>query len=257
MFHARKDTIYPMRRTRILGLAVSLLLSLGAWAQTSPTVYLIPGTGGDHRLYDNLALQGYDTVRVHWVEPAPEDQMADLAQRLLPQIDTTQPHVLVGVSLGGMVATELATLTHPEAVILISSAKTREELPIRYRFQRQVPLYRWVGGQFLKDATPLGRFLFEPSSYPHRAVFNAMIDDKTPHFMEEGVRIICEWQRTEPPAVPTLHLHGSRDHTLPYRTIGEAQPIAKGSHMMVYTQGATVGATITNWLNQTLVIENE
>ncbi|HAA15697.1 MAG TPA: hypothetical protein DCE41_29910 [Cytophagales bacterium] len=216
---------------------------------SKPTVYLIPGTGGDYRLYDQFVLEGYDTVRLPWLEPKADDQMADLARAMAQQVDTTQPVILVGVSLGGMVATEMAEFIPVEGLVLISSAKTSEELPFQYRFQRAVPLYRLFSGRFLRNVTPLARFFVEPSSFPHRKIFNSMVSQKTDNFMKQSIRMICQWEKETEPSTPYLHLHGTRDHTLPYRRIGKPTPIKKGSHMMVYGRGQEVGQAVQKWLD--------
>jgi surfactin synthase thioesterase subunit len=67
--------------------------------------------------------------------------MYSYAKKLSHQIDTTQPFILIGVSLGGMLATEMTDFIQPEKTIIISSAKNKYELPHRYRFQNIVPIY--------------------------------------------------------------------------------------------------------------------
>ncbi|MEL6537172.1 MAG: alpha/beta hydrolase [Bacteroidota bacterium] len=223
-----------------------------SWAQShsEPVVYLIPGTGGDYRLYDQLEVHGYDTVRLAWLEPEPHYQMADMAAAMAQQIDTTRPVVLVGVSLGGMVASEMAELIPVDGLILISSAKTSQELPFRYRFQKAIPLYRLIPGSVMRDATPLARFFVEPQSFPYRKTFDAMVAEKSDNFMKQSIRMICQWEKGSEPKVPFLQLHGTRDHTLPYRKIAAPTPIPKGSHMMVYVRGEEVGQAMQLWLDQ-------
>ena len=68
--------------------------------------------------------------------------MAQYARKLIPKIDTSASFILIGVSLGGMVAAELNEILHPLQTIIISSAKNRHELPKRYKFMRVLPLYK-------------------------------------------------------------------------------------------------------------------
>ncbi len=127
-------------------------------AQERMRLYLLPGTGADHRLFHPLDLSGFDTVNVTLPVAQWGESMSHYAARVAAtQIDTTAPFALVGVSLGGMVATELAAQLQPEHVLIIASAKTREELPVGYRFARYLPLYRLVGGRTMRWFTKLVR----------------------------------------------------------------------------------------------------
>ena len=65
--------------------------------------------------------------------------MADYSRTLAQQIDTSRRFSIIGVSLGGMLAVEMSKYLQPEEVILIASAKTRDELPTKYRFFQKSP----------------------------------------------------------------------------------------------------------------------
>jgi len=53
---------------------------------------------------------------------------------LSDQIDKTKPYILLGVSLGGMLATEMCDFREPEKTI--ASAKGMKELPRSFNFQK-------------------------------------------------------------------------------------------------------------------------
>jgi alpha/beta superfamily hydrolase len=62
--------------------------------------------------------------------------------RLSEQIIEVNP-ILVGVSFGGMIAVEVAKLIETEKVILISSAKTKHEIPQYYQFAGAIKIVNW------------------------------------------------------------------------------------------------------------------
>ena len=72
--------------------------------------------------------------------------MAEFAARMAEGIDTTRPVILVGVSLGGMVSAEISRIIPVEAIVFISSAKRRQELPFKYQILRLLPFHRLFGG---------------------------------------------------------------------------------------------------------------
>ena len=71
------------------------------------------------------------------------ETLAQYAQRIVQRITAPRP-MLVGLSFGGMVAVEIAKILPVEKVILISSAKTRDELPPSYRFLGKLHLHKFL-----------------------------------------------------------------------------------------------------------------
>ncbi|MBK7569000.1 MAG: hypothetical protein IPI31_14355 [Bacteroidetes bacterium] len=69
---------------------------------TKLTAYLLPGQGSDSRVFKNIHFEeNIDTINIHYPVPFENESMAEYAVRISEQIDTTQPFVLIGVSLGG------------------------------------------------------------------------------------------------------------------------------------------------------------
>ena len=155
------------------------------------------------------------------------------------QIDTSKPFYLIGVSLGGMVATEINDILSPERVILISSAKCRRELPFQYRFQKDIPIYKIVPKNVIKRSTVIAQHLFEPECKKEKDIFQAMLRDKDPDFLKRTIGMIINWDRTEfDPDI--VHIHGNHDNTLPVKYINYNHLIEDGSHIMVLTRSTEV-----------------
>lgn len=234
-----------MKKSRLIFL---FLLALGTFllpdalmcqSPSAPVLYLLPGTSGDSRLFSYLQLKGWETSVIEIPVPHRGETMSQLAQRLLPQVDRTRPHAFAGVSVGGMVAVEMAKESEPLAVLLISSAKQRSELPLRYRIQKYLPLYAWVPPRQYARLNNWARPIFEPDSKPFDDLFAAMVKDKDPMFIPGVLHAIMNWDNEQVPA-HLHHLHGTKDHTLPIKCIGEADRVKGGSHMMVVTRAEEV-----------------
>lgn len=161
--------------------------------------------------------------------------MASYASRLTTQIDTTGQFYVIGASLGGMIATELTDLIHPDLVIVVSSAKCRDELPARYRFQQSVPIHSLFSGEFLKKASYIAQPIFEPERNLQKETHIAMLDDMDPVFLKRSVEMIIDWEREDfDPNI--IHIHGEKDHTLPIRNVAYDYYVDGGSHMMMLTR---------------------
>ncbi len=214
------------------------------------TVYLIPGQGADYRLFGNLQLDScYRTVFVHYPVPNKGESMNTYAERIALQIDTTQEFSLIGVSLGGMLSVELNEIIHPGKTIIISSAKSRSELPVRYKFLRFFPLNHVVPPQLYKIGAQIAQPVVEPDRKNGREVFVAMLKAKDPDFLKRSVNMIIHWNRKSyHPEI--IHIHGTNDHTLPLRHINADYEIKNGSHMMTFTKGREISELINRLLSE-------
>ena len=217
---------------------------------TKPVICLIPGQGADSRQFKNLSFEDkFDIKNIEYCTPEKGWSMTDFAKALALQIDTTRRFILVGVSLGGMLATEMGDFLHPEKIILISSAKCRNELPGQYKFQRVIPIYKWVPSGLVKGGAKFLQPLVEPDREYDSDMFKSMLKDKDPVFMKRTVAMIMEWDRTDY-RQDIIHIHGDNDHTLPGKNVKYDFLIKKGSHMMVVTRADEISVLINQILSE-------
>ena len=218
-------------------LILSRVLHPGREAFAQDTLlYLFPGQGSDERLFKNLQLpDGYDTIHIHYPIPEKREDLRAYAMRFLPEIDTTAPFVLLGVSLGGMICTELSDTLLPLKTILISSAKTRGELPGRYTFNQTVPLNRILPAGLIKASARMLQGIVEPDRKHDKETFKSMLKEKDPIYLKRTVEMITHWDRTAySPNI--IHIHGNKDHTIPVRNLKVDYLVDRGSHMMMITR---------------------
>jgi len=204
------------------------------------TVYLIPGQGADARSFAYLTWDPHlRPAALVYLPIEAGESMAQYARRMAAQIDTTRPFSLVGVSFGGMIAVEMAAFLHPQRLVIIASAKDGTEIAPRYHFMRFLPLHKIFGDKAIRRLSPLGRRLFEPDTRPHEAVYSAMIADKPAYFLPRAIDAMVHWPRPASPRPDLVHIHGTRDHTLPLRHVKQpTYTVQGGSHVMVMSHAA-------------------
>ena len=227
-----------------------LLCTVTIKAQVQKTkIYLIHGQGSDGRLFSKLTLNAaFDTFCLNLPVPAKGTNMQSFAQQLIPKIDTSGPFILIGVSLGGMVAAELNDILHPLQTIIISSAKNNNELPKRYKFMRAFPLYKLFPAGFLKASSFIMQPLVEPDRKKEKAIFKSMLRKKDKHFLKRTIPMIVNWDKKCNNGKVLMHIHGTKDHTIPIKNITESIAITNGSHMMVLTQADLISEKINEIL---------
>ena len=212
------------------------------------SVYLIPGQGADERLFSKLTLdERFKMKHIKYSTPVKHESMSGFAKRLAKQIDQTKPFILIGTSLGGMLATEMAFFLKPEQIILISSAKKRSELPFRYRFQHYIPVYKIVPPQLVKLGAKIFQPLVEPDRNKEKVIFKAMLNAKDPKFLSRTIRLIVNWNRTEH-VENIIHIHGNKDSTIPIKNVKFDYSIEGGSHMMTLTRANEISSIIQSIL---------
>jgi pimeloyl-ACP methyl ester carboxylesterase len=233
----------------LLLLVVFILNGSKLYAQDlKPIVYLIPGQGADSRLFKNIKIDSSFEIRdIVYFTPEKTWSMEDYAKALSRQIDTSRKIILIGVSLGGMLATEMGDFLNPEKIIIISSAKCWEELPGRYKFQKKIPVYKWVPASVSKKGALFLQPIVEPDRNYDKETFVNMLKDKDPDFMKRTIAMIMEWGRVNY-CKDIIHIHGDNDHTIPVRNVKYNYLIKDGSHVMVLTRGDEISILINQIL---------
>lgn len=232
---------------------ILIILLLYVWqlhSQNLPTVYLIPGTGADGRLFQRLDLGKYDTIWLEYIAPKKSESFDSYIDRLSDKIDTTVSFSLIGVSLGGIIATELADRLEPEKVIVIAGAKARKELPVHYRFFHYFPIHRLIGGRSMRWSTKRLQPLFEPMNEEAEMLFEDMISAKSDQFLKSAVRWMIAWER-ETYASDIIHVHGDKDRTLPLKNVTADYVVEDGGHMIVYTHAEQLSVLLRELLGDT------
>lgn len=249
---ADKQTLFLKPIAQILfGLIIIVFFATGTQGKENKhTVYLIPGQGADARLYKNLILDTtFQVKHISYFTPDKGWDMKDFARELAKQIDTTETYSIIGVSLGGMLATEMADFLQPEKVIVISSAKNRKEFPGRYRIQKTIPVYRMIPGFVIKMGARILQPIVEPDRNKDKETFISMLKSKDPKFMKRTTTMILSWKRMSNNK-NIIHIHGDNDKTLPPRFVHFDYLIEGGSHMMVLTRGKLVSEILNNSLKE-------
>lgn len=235
----------------VLLLVLFTATKLLAQENSKPIVYLIPGQGADYRLFKNIEIDStYDKQFINYSVPEKGCSMNEFAHKLSEQIDTTRTYYLIGVSLGGMLASEMGEFLHPEKIILISSAKQRKELPGGYRFQKTIPFYKLVSGKLSKKGALFFQPIFEPDRNYDTETFVSMLEAKDPDFIKRTIAMIIEWDKIENKNNKIIHIHGENDHTIPVKNVKYDYLIKDGSHMMVLTRGEEISVLINKILHE-------
>lgn len=205
-------------------------------------IYAIPGLGTTEKLYVNIVVPGVEIKVLQWPLPEKDDTMQSYARKFLPQINTSKPFCLLGVSFGGMLCSELSHIITPQKIFLVSTSKTRKELPWFIRLFKHIPIHKIVNEQQHRKMAYQGRWLvgFGKAYIPE---FLGMVNSMRENYFQNCINIIVNWNGTKLPK-NAIHIHGDRDKLLKYKFVKADYTIANGSHAMIVFQAEEINRII-------------
>jgi hypothetical protein len=211
-------------------------------------IYAIPGLGTTEQLFSNTVIKGAEFIVLDWPLPEKDDTMQSYAKKFLPQIDTSGPFCLMGVSFGGMLCTELSKLILPQKTFLISTCKSRSELPWFIRLFKYIPVYKYINEKKHRKMAYHGRWIvgFGKAYIPE---FLGMVDSMKDNYFKYCMHIIVNWNGTEFPK-NAVHIHGTGDRLLLYRCVKADHTIKDGSHAMVVFRAEEINKIVEQELGR-------
>lgn len=215
--------------------------------------YFISGLGADRRAFQNLVLpSGLEVVHLDWIPPYARESLASYAQRLSARIQPQEPFVLVGLSLGGMIAAEIAAQLSPLQTLLISSIPSSRQLPRIYRILGAVGLHRYLPIRVMKSGMFIKR-LFMNESFENRQLILKMVQEADPHFVRWALQAVLGWKRVQVPK-GIVQIHGDKDELFPIRKIISPKVITGGRHLMVLNQAPQVSQLLQEALQPVMAM---
>ncbi len=195
-------------------------------------IYVISGLGADRNVFQKIQLEKYNLVYIHWVAVSKSESMNTYAKHLLPQIKEENP-LIMGVSLGGMLALEIAKLIPVKKVISVSSIISYDELPFHFqiasklRLQKILPIYTFSKGN------KLTYWLFGATNEHNRKILKKAFENLDKAFLYWALNAILTWgNRTIPKNF--YRIHGTSDLILPQKKRSNYDFIIEnGSHLMI------------------------
>lgn len=216
-------------------------------------VYFISGLAADQSVFRHIRLpEGCEAVHLEWIQPLPGETLAGYALRLAQRIDPSEPFALVGLSMGGMLAVEIAKKHQPLSTILISSIPCMQHLPGYLRLAGVLRLHRIVPIGLIRHLAVLKR-LFTTEAPEDKNILRSMIRRSDARFIRWAMHAILTWENREIPG-RLVQIHGSRDEILPRRYTRPTHLVAQGGHLMVMSRPAEINRILGEVLSNTVTV---
>lgn len=216
-------------------------------------IYLLPGLGFDHRIFQNLELNDLDVSYLNWIEPKSKEHISSYAKRFSERIDwSVEKIILIGHSFGGIIAQEIASQLPISKVILMSSIKSRKELPLHFKIVKPLGLH-WL---FTKGITTRtikywGK-TYDYSSPEEQDLVKSMVNAHSTAYLQWALRQLSIWGKEKRElSTDIFQIHGELDRTFPIGLIGVADKVIKGAgHFMVYKEAGRISGMLEAEVNK-------
>jgi len=197
----------------------------------------------DSRVFKHIHLpEGFEMIFLDWIKPDKNESLKDYSLRLGNKIDTSTPFILIGLSMGGMIAAEIAKVFPPSKTILISSIQDPSQLPPYLKLVGKLRLHYLIPVKMLKVAAKTKR-LFTTESEEDKTLLRQIIQESDSSFVKWGMDAILKW-KTEKQLGNCVHIHGTIDEVLPMRYTRPTHIISKAGHMMVMTRAKEINSIL-------------
>lgn len=213
-------------------------------------IYLMPGMAANPSIFEYFKLpeEEYTLHPLTWKIPDITDSLEEYAKKMLLEIKEENP-VLIGVSFGGVVVQEMAKYIPYKKLIIISSVKSKAELPRRMRFSRALGLYNLAPVSLVRNIDTLANYAIGDKLKHKVALYQKYLSITDPVYLTWALEQMVCWDQTNY-LKDLIHIHGTADPVFPYKYIDKCIPVKGGTHAMVISK--------CKWFNKNLpkIIEN-
>jgi len=206
-------------------------------------VYCVPGMAANVSIFEFIKLP--DNYKIHtiaWEIPFKNETIQAYAKRLSEKI--TEPNsVLLGVSFGGIVVQEMSRFLLLRKLIIVSSVKTKHELPKRFEVIRRTGLNKIFPTSLVKKVQNWEKLLVTEPIKKIGRLYDKYLTVKDEYYLDWAIENILNWQQDK--AIEGIvHIHGDNDFVFPVKNILDYNNVPKGTHAMIVNRA--------RWFNENL-----
>jgi len=213
-------------------------------------IYRISGLGANDKAFKLMRIpEGFETVYLPWLKPKPKETLENYARRMAEKIDTNEDFILMGLSFGGIIVQEMNRFLTPKLNILISTVKSRNELPAFMKLSSHTHLHKLIPSRFFSSGKGFSYAVI-------RKFYNAKMPDLDEFFefrdsvyLNWSINEIVNWKNNVE-MKNYVHFHGDKDLVFPVSKIKNAVKIEGGTHLMVIQKARKLNKLIARELSK-------
>lgn len=207
-------------------------------------VYFMPGLAANTKIFEYMKLPE-DRFQIHlleWIMPTKEESIASYAMRMTLKIEHNDP-VLIGVSFGGVIVQEMAKQISYRKLIIISSVKSKDELPRKMRIAKITKAYKLLPTQFVSNFEAFANYAFGDTIKKRINLYKKYLSVSDKKYLDWAIHNMVCWEQEK--VIPNIiHIHGDKDPVFPIKNISNSIVVKGGTHVMIINK--------YKWFNENL-----
>jgi len=207
-------------------------------------VYFMPGMAASPAIFEYIKLPDHQ-FKMHYLEwtiPIVGELISNYAKRMTERIKHDKV-VLIGVSFGGILVQEMSKHIDLFKLIIISSVKTKYELPNRMKLSRITKLYKLVPTRVVGSLEALAKYAFGNSVKKRLHLYKKYLSVRDKVYLDWAIEQVVWWnQEKNIPGI--IHIHGDKDSVFPIYHIKDCITVQGGTHIMIINK--------YKWFNENL-----
>ncbi|TNJ43600.1 alpha/beta hydrolase [Tamlana fucoidanivorans] len=207
-------------------------------------VYLMPGMAASPKIFEyiNLPKDQFDIHYLEWMIPLGDESLSAYARRMCQHIKH-ENIVLLGVSFGGVLVQEIARLIKVRKLIIVSSVKSKYELPSRMLLVKSTGAYKLVPTHLASKIEIFEKYAFGKLMTKRVELYKKYLSVNNNTYLSWAIKeMVCWQQETYNPNI--VHIHGDHDSVFPIKYIENCMVIPNGTHIMIINK--------YKWFNENL-----
>ena len=207
-------------------------------------VYFMPGMAANSSIFKNIQLpsEQFETHRLEWFVPKRGMTLEEYAKQMCAEIRHPYP-VLLGVSFGGILVQEMARYIGARKVIIVSSVKSKNELPKRLIFAKYTKIHKLLPTGLVNNVELLAKYAFGETVTKRLDLYEQYLSVRDKYYLDWSIDQIVNWKQRDYIS-DIIHIHGDKDAVFPIQNIEECIRIQDGTHTMILNR--------FKWFNQRL-----
>jgi hypothetical protein len=204
-------------------------------------LYCLSGLGVDKRAFSNIKAQGVELVHIDWIKPLPDESLTSYSKRLFEVVNPEDGYNLMGVSFGGMIASEFSKLKQPNKLFLVSTINSSSEMSTIFKLGSTLRLHKLIPVFIMTKSNFITNYLFGAYENNDKQLLKQILKDTDTSFLKWAINAITKWKNSE--KTIGIKIHGSNDKILPLKTKAN-HIINGGGHFMIVSRGNEISDLI-------------
>lgn len=207
-------------------------------------VYLMPGLAANPTIFEHIKLPE-NQFKIHWLEwfvPEKGETLEAYAKRMITHIKYDNV-VLLGVSFGGILVQEMSKYLKLRKLIVVSSVKSKHELPKRMKVMKYTKAYKLLPTQLVANIDVLAKYAFGETITKRVELYKKYLSVNDKQYLDWAIENVIEWNQDQPNS-DAIYIHGDKDMVFSHSCGGNCIVIKGGTHIMIINK--------YKWFNENL-----